>query len=234
MAPSVLFASCGTMIACFPLAVWAHDSLFSLCRVRGSSMEPTLFNGDIIVVRKSDGFWQRWTRPVVEKTKTKTRTKESNEGKDGQECQNPATRDNSNENNQRWIVERERVLAFERENCNSNGLIGLLRKPATPITGDIVVFKDPERYPDRWNIKRVVALGGQQVQLSRAYVPPYFMWVEGDNPTNSIDSRSKGHGPVSKKLLVGIGEYRLWPPWRIGKLENSSGSSSSNEPNNAR
>ena len=57
-------------------------------------------------------------------------------------------------------------------------------------------------------------------RTSTAYVPPYCIWVEGDNPTNSRDSRSKDHGPVTKKLLVGIAEYRVWPPWRMGKLDN--------------
>ena len=52
-------------------------------------------------------------------------------------------------------------------------------------------------------------------------VPPYSLWVEGDNSRVSIDSRYRDHGPISKKLLVGIAEYRIWPPWRIGKLENS-------------
>jgi hypothetical protein len=52
-------------------------------------------------------------------------------------------------------------------------------------------------------------------------VPPYSLWVEGDNPTKSKDSRHDDHGPVSKKLLVGIAEYRAWPPWRIGKLNNT-------------
>lgn len=236
------FASCGTMIAVFPLAVWAHDSFFSICRVRGSSMEPTLFCGDILVVRKSDGFWQRWTRP------------RTIEGEEVMEDERP-------KDNIEWAIERERVLAYEREYCNSNGSIGLLRKPPTPITGNIVVFKNPERFPDQWNIKRVVALGGQIVlteanaktsqqkkesnrvvmslsddtecynnkegkkagtRTSTAYVPPYCIWVEGDNRTNSRDSRSKDHGPVSKKLLVGIAEYRVWPPWRMGKLDNKN------------
>jgi hypothetical protein len=48
--------------------------------------------------------------------------------------------------------------------------------------------------------------------------------VEGDNSPVSIDSRYNattnggGHGPVSKKLLVGIAEYIVWPPWRMGKV----------------
>ena len=55
---------------------------------------------------------------------------------------------------------------------------------------------------------------------STVYVPPYCIWVEGDNHFASQESRSSGHGSVSKKLLVGIAEYRVWPPWRIGKLDN--------------
>ena len=53
-------------------------------------------------------------------------------------------------------------------------------------------------------------------------VPPYSIWVEDDNVSNSQDSQL--HGPVSKKLLIGIAEYRVWPPWRVGKLDNSSNS----------
>jgi hypothetical protein len=53
-------------------------------------------------------------------------------------------------------------------------------------------------------------------------VPPYSLWVEGDNVQNSQDSRSKNHGSVSKKLLVGIAEYVVWPPTRFGKLRMGS------------
>jgi hypothetical protein len=52
-------------------------------------------------------------------------------------------------------------------------------------------------------------------------VPPYSIWIEGDNPVKSKDSRCDDHGPVSKKLLVGVAEYRIWPPWRLGKLNNT-------------
>ena len=113
-------------------------------------MEPTLFAGDIVLVRKADGFWQRW------KTSSGNRTVEGGEGKQQKEM--PIIND-------KFTIERERVLAYERKHGNSNGSIGLLRKPPTPITNNLVVFKDPEKYPDRWNVKRVVALGGQIVRV---------------------------------------------------------------------
>jgi len=43
------------------------------------------------------------------------------------------------------------------------------------------------------------------------------VWVEGDNHTNSSDSRD--HGPVNQKLVMGVAEYVLWPPSRMGKLQ---------------
>lgn len=144
------FASCGSAVAALPLAIWLHDNFFSLCLVRGSSMEPTLFDGDILVVRKSDGFWQRWTRPDNDTTLN---------GDDRREDQKI-----TQSANKRWAIERKHMLAYEREHCNSNGSIGLLRKPPIPIKEDIVVFKDPGKYPDRWNIKRAVAFGGQLVR----------------------------------------------------------------------
>jgi signal peptidase I len=151
--PSLL-ASCGTLVAVTPLAIWCHDSLFSLCRVRGSSMDPTLFPGDILVVRKADGFWQRWKLPTSISSMTTV------EGGDEEKDDSQRLIENDERSNK-----REQVLAYEREHCNSNGSVGLLRKPPTPLTGNIVVFKDPEKYPDRWNIERVAAIGGETVRV---------------------------------------------------------------------
>jgi len=39
-----------------PIAIWFLDCLFSTCRVKGNSMEPTLKDGDVLLVRKSDIF----------------------------------------------------------------------------------------------------------------------------------------------------------------------------------
>jgi inner membrane protease subunit 1 len=170
-------------------------------------MEPTLYEGDVLVVRKSDGLWQRWTRRW---RPDGPRNDDDNDGDDHQ-----------------WAVERGRVLEWEQTNCRSGPHTGWVRTPPVPVTGDVVVFRDPERYPSTWNVKRVIGLGGQTV-LSKApsssssctvltmSVPPYSLWVEGDNADHSRDSRDDG--PVSKKLLVGIVEYRVWPPWRMGKL----------------
>ena len=58
-------------------------------------------------------------------------------------------------------------------------------------------------------------------------IPPYSLWVEGDNhKVQSYDSRPspthQSHGPISKKLVVGIAEFVVWPPTRIGWVENNN------------
>ena len=109
-------------------------------------MEPTLFSGDILVVRKADGIWQRWKLSSSSSSSSET-TKEK-EMNDSEEV----------------FAKREQILAYEKEHCNSNGAIGLLRKPPTPIAGNIVVFKNPDKYPDRWSVERVLATGGETVR----------------------------------------------------------------------
>jgi hypothetical protein len=59
--------------------------------------------------------------------------------------------------------------------------------------------------------------GDTSMRIATPSVPPYSLWVEGDNVNNSLDSNNY-HGPVSKKLLMGIAEYVVWPPTRMGKL----------------
>lgn len=202
-------------LACVPLLLWSQDCLFSLYRVRGSSMEPSLKNGDIVVVRKSDGFWQRQTRKDQDPMLT---------------------------------FQRDHQRELERRHCNSNGVGAFLHRPPMPVVDDIVVYQDPKEYLPQYSIKRVIGLGQQiimmpsnryrpnsehQIDGGRRYadsssmrlvsphVPSYSLWVEGDNTANSSDSRTD-HGPISKKLLVGIAEYRVWPPTRIEKLGPST------------
>lgn len=195
-------------LAALPTFVWMQDSVFSLYRVSGSSMEPSLKHGDIVVVRKSDGIWQRKTRKDEDPMLT---------------------------------FQRDHQRDLEQIHCNSNGVGWLLHKPPMPVVGDIIVYQDPTEYPPRYSIKRVVGLGQQiimmpnnrykpdskltmddgstrtSMRVATPCVPSYSLWVEGDNLANSSDSFTS-HGPISKKLLVGISEYRVWPPTRIAKL----------------
>lgn len=115
-----------------------------------------------------------------------------------------------------------------------------------PKQGDIVTFIDVED-PNRTLIKRVIAVGGQTVDLKDGSVyvdgekldepytdgkpsydpetginypytvPDGYIWVMGDNRTNSQDSR--WFGPVPVENVTGHAFFRYWPLKRIGTLD---------------
>lgn len=114
-----------------------------------------------------------------------------------------------------------------------------------PAQGDIITFEDPSD-PKRVLIKRVIATGGQTVdlrdgavyvdgvRLDEPYtqgkpsndlnsgiqypyvVPEGYVWVMGDNRTNSADSRA--FGAVNMEDITGRAVFRYWPLDRIGTL----------------
>jgi signal peptidase I len=103
---------------------------------------------------------------------------------------------------------------------------------ASPRPGEIVVIRDPDR-AERWLIKRVKGVGpGRWWRTSRGLVPdragpeggpverppdgvesvdlaPDAVWVEGDAPTTSRDSRR--FGPILPEGVVGRA-YRCYAP----------------------
>jgi signal peptidase I len=106
----------------------------------------------------------------------------------------------------------------------------------TPQSGDVVVFLSPEDSSVDF-IKRVIAVGGQTVEVrdGTVYVdgtprtepfvtttvkdtytsqrpvtvPPGYVWLMGDNRTNSRDSRFFGPRPVGD--LLGQAMCVYWP-----------------------
>ncbi|XP_072046739.1 mitochondrial inner membrane protease subunit 1-like [Amphiura filiformis] len=88
--------------------------------------------------------------------------------------------------------------------------------------GDIVIFKSPTN-PRQFMCKRVVGLELDRVPYNSAWkfirsshIPKGHIWVEGDNYSNSSDSRT--FGPVPFGLLRGRAVYKVWPVERIGPL----------------
>jgi inner membrane protease subunit 1 len=77
--------------------------------------------------------------------------------------------------------------------------------------GDIVVADSS--YRAAYTVcKRVVALEGDAVVLrdgQRTVVPRGHVWIEGDNPQDSTDSRA--YGPISTALVRGRVVARVWP-----------------------
>jgi len=92
--------------------------------------------------------------------------------------------------------------------------------------GDIVVFLDPTSLSINYLCKRIRAMPGDIVvtasgsmtnkttEINAVPIPKGHVWVEGDNPDLSFDSRV--FGPISMNLIVGRLSATVWPPrqWR--------------------
>jgi signal peptidase I len=100
------------------------------------------------------------------------------------------------------------------------------RQTSAVSVGDVVVIQHPDRIGTV--CKRVLGLPGDIVtKASRRnndrstrqryrkgiaggiVIPDGHMWLEGDNPWNSSDSRN--YGPVPAALIVGRVLFRVWP-----------------------
>lgn len=83
--------------------------------------------------------------------------------------------------------------------------------------GDVVVVAHPQR-PGLEIVKRVVATGGERAPDGRE-LGPREIWVEGDAPTASTDSRR--FGPLEASSVVGRVVVVWWPPHRWGRISRA-------------
>jgi signal peptidase I len=83
--------------------------------------------------------------------------------------------------------------------------------------GDVVVVEHPER-PGFEMVKRVIGVPGDRAPDGRI-LGPDELWVEGDNPSRSTDSRQ--HGPVRMAHLKARVRLIYWPASRRGILVRS-------------
>ncbi len=83
---------------------------------------------------------------------------------------------------------------------------------ALPGAGSIVLVADP-RDPSLPLLKRITRIDAEGK-----------VWIEGDNPPYSTDSRH--FGPVPVTSIAGIVRFRYWPPARAGRISRGAAQTS--------
>jgi len=113
----------------------------------------------------------------------------------------------------RWRPARVQVRGPSMAPTLLSGDLALALAPGRPRRGEVVVVEHPDR-PGFEVVKRVVA-GPGELAPDGSTLPPDRVWIEGDAPSSSTDSRAFG--------AVGIDRVRArvrlvyWPParWRL-------------------
>lgn len=120
-------------------------------------------------------------------------------------------------------------------------LLAIARARGAPRRGSVVLVETDEPAPARWQIKRVVGLPGDRLELRDGLLfingshhpepylnglPAYLgteahswemaageFFLLGDNRVHSSDSRK--YGPISTTQIAGVVLARLWPRPRL-------------------
>lgn len=161
----------------------------TLCE--GPSMSPTIrSSGEIVLIDK----WSLRRYGVADGCNGQIRAQQARERQERYEKDHPGE----------WHEPRISVSDIPRTSWGN-----VWTQLTTPLSvGDVVVVHHPGRKGTV--CKRVLGLPGDQILDRRlSIVPDGCIYLEGDNPNNSSDSRN--YGPVPASLLVGRVLFRVWP-----------------------
>lgn len=164
-----------SVAAAIPLVISIRDSFYSLCKVQGSSMEPTLKDGDILLMRKADfPVLRRWgigtgrhDGPDKSTMRKDLLTVKKTYDSDGDD-------ENENERISNLLMRSRRLREYEyQDHVARESSLVWFRSPPWPMKGQIVTYRSPYRYPTELCIKRVVGVAGQVVSIVTVRYVPY-------------------------------------------------------------
>jgi signal peptidase I len=167
-------------------AFWLRANLLEAFRIPTGSMAPAILEGDRVLVAKRTS----WDRPLRRGDLIVYRA--------------------PGEGGRAFI---KRVVALPGEIVQLEGEAVLVNgTPLADLNGDGRDLTGVERYPGGGEVDVTVPSGASPGD--RIPVPPGHCYVLGDHRADSRDSRQ--HGPVPLDAIVGVVEYRYWPPSRLG------------------
>lgn len=187
---ATILATRAVQAACMVYCITEHVADITLCE--GPSMYPTIQSqGEIILLSK--------------------RVRSMQGGPRGEERREKALRKQATFEKQTGRVDEWHESFMSVSDAPSPSILECLRDVfrSSLLVGDVVVVQHPLR---KGNVcKRILGLPGDQVIYggSLQVVPDGHLWLEGDNPNNSSDSRAYGAVPAS--LVVGRVLLRVWP-----------------------
>lgn len=117
-------------------------------------------------------------------------------------------------------VNRGDLVVFERPPQASNGGEGEIKdliKRVVAVGGDTLEGRDGHVYVNGERIDEPYLVDGTPTDnLPRQEIPDGFVFVMGDNRTNSEDSRV--FGPIDEDTIVGRAFIKVLPVWDLGWL----------------
>ena len=157
--------------------------LFRLCNVNGSSMENTLYNGELLILNSLESTYEQddvIVFHIADRSTEKTLVK--------------------------------RIVATENQTVEINfetGVItvdGVVYEDTHSVLKSRVTDRITGEYALRADYNYDPATG-----IFRATVPEGHVFVMGDNRNNSADSRSRAIGFVDERTILGRAVFRLLP-----------------------
>jgi signal peptidase I len=165
-----------SIVATIPFIVYFSDEFCSITRMRGSSMEPTIQDGDIVLIRKRDagkvllntlysiGYLN--SSPSSSKSSSDTSNNRINVDNAGN-TERTFTNQPHNYDDDRLQALRYRLEnSNDSTNSNSNNTFYWFISPSymSPLTlpGHVVVYHDPFQF-QKSMVERVIGVGGQRI-----------------------------------------------------------------------
>jgi len=141
-----------TGMLALPPVIYFNDCWFSIATVHGASMEPSLLDGDIVLVRKAD-FFPFFSAYQSSRIRMRDLTHED-ERKQNQSIEVL-----------QQISDVQHTLQVERSIGKAPiHELTWKKSPSLILPGDTVVFQSHYSfYPNELQIKRVIGVGGQNV-----------------------------------------------------------------------